>query len=207
MPATLVIGAQWGDEGKGKIIDFLAAKSDYIVRFHGGNNAGHTIVNEKGKFALHLVPSGIFNPKAKTIISNGVVIDPEVLINEINELEKVGITINDRLFISPRTHLIMPYHKLLDSLYESIKGRAKTGTTGRGIGPAYADKISYNGIRVGDLMNPSVFSEKLKTQLLVKNKILIALGGKPLKQKEIEKDFVARVQTRLSFKNCRDKIK
>ena len=189
MAVTLVIGSQWGDEGKGKIIDFLAAKSDYIVRFHGGNNAGHTIVNGKGKFALHLVPSGIFNPKAKTIISNGVVIDPEVLINEINELEKVGITINDRLFISPRTHLIMPYHKLLDSLYESIKGRAKTGTTGRGIGPAYADKISYNGIRVGDLMNPSVFSEKLKTQLLVKNKILIALGGKPLKQKEIEKDF------------------
>src|SRR3990172_719572 len=159
MPATLVIGAQWGDEGKGKIIDYLAAKSDYIVRFHGGNNAGHTIVNEKGKFALHLVPSGIFNPKAKTIISNGVVIDPEVLINEIKELEKIGITINHRLFISPRTHLIMPYHKLLDSLYESIKGRAKTGTTGRGIGPTYADKISYNGIRMGDLMNPSVFSE------------------------------------------------
>jgi adenylosuccinate synthase len=189
MPTTIIIGAQWGDEGKGKIIDYLANTSDFIVRFHGGNNAGHTIVNNKGKFALHLVPSGIFNEKAKCIISNGVVIDLEVLIEEIESLEKAGIKTSGRLFISPRAHLIMPYHKLLDKLYEEAKGKAKTGTTGRGIGPAYADKISYNGIRVGDFLSPKVFSEKLRVQLLVKNKILKALNAKPLDQKDIEKKF------------------
>lgn len=115
MAATIVIGAQWGDEGKGKIIDYLSAHSDLIVRFHGGNNAGHTIINNKGKFVLHLVPSGIFNLKAKTIISSGVVIDLEVLLQEIQDLEKSGIILSKRLFISPRTHLIMPYHKLLDT--------------------------------------------------------------------------------------------
>lgn len=189
MAVTIVIGSQWGDEGKGKIIDYLSAHSDLIVRFHGGNNAGHTIINKKGKFALHLVPSGIFNPNAKTIISNGVVLDLEVLLQEIQDLEKVGIILSNRLLISPRAHLIMPYHKLLDKLYEETKGKSKTGTTGRGIGPAYADKVSYNGIRVGDLLNPKVFSVKLQTQLLVKNKILKALGSPPLKQTEIEKSF------------------
>lgn len=189
MPTTIIIGAQWGDEGKGKIIDYLAHTSDFIVRFHGGNNAGHTIVNNKGKFALHLVPSGIFNEKAKCIISNGVVVDLEVLINEIESLEKAGIKTSGRLLISPRAHLIMPYHKLLDKLYEEAKGKSKTGTTGRGIGPTYADKISYNGIRVGDFLTPKVFSEKLRVQLLVKNKILKALGAKPLDQKTIEKEF------------------
>lgn len=189
MATTIVIGAQWGDEGKGKIIDYLTNKSDYVVRFHGGNNAGHTIINSKGKFSLHLIPSGIFNPKTKNIISNGVVIDLEVLIEEIRSLEKVGIKTKGRLFISPRCHLIMPYHKLLDGLYEAAKGKGKTGTTGRGIGPTYADKVSYNGIRLGDLMDSKVFSKKLLTQLLVKNKILKALGSKPLSQKEIEKKF------------------
>ncbi len=189
MPTTIVIGAQWGDEGKGKIIDYLAATSDFIVRFHGGNNAGHTIINDKGKFALHLIPSGIFNEKAINIISNGVVIDLEVLTNEIETLEKAGIKIKNRLLISPRSHLIMPYHKLLDNLYEVAKGKAKTGTTGRGIGPAYADKVSYNGIRLGDLYNFKIFSEKLEIQLLVKNKIIKSLGGKPISQSETEKHF------------------
>ena len=189
MAATLIIGAQWGDEGKGKIIDYLAAKSDYVVRFHGGNNAGHTIINSKGKFALHLVPAGIFNEKAITLITNGVVIDLEVLLEEIERLEKTGLTINGRLFISPRANIIMPYHKLLDKLYEEAKGKSKTGTTGRGIGPAYADKASYNGIRIGDLANFKIFSQKLNVQLLVKNKIIKALGGKPLNQSEIEKQF------------------
>lgn len=190
MRSTIVIGAQWGDEGKGKIIDYLASSSDFVVRFHGGNNAGHTIENEKGKFALHLVPSGIFNPKAKNIISNGVVIDLEVLINEIEEIEKAGIEVRGRLFISPRCHLILPYHKLLDSLYEEAKGKSKTGTTGRGIGPTYADKVSYNGIRIGDLINTKLFSEKLHTQLLVKNKILKALGSAELRQTEVEQAFL-----------------
>jgi len=189
MAATIVIGAQWGDEGKGKIIDYLAEKSDYIVRFHGGNNAGHTIINSRGKFALHLVPAGIFNEKAITLITNGVVVDLEVLLSEIKELEKKGLRVKERLFISPRAHLIMPYHKLLDNLYEEAKGNAKTGTTGRGIGPAYADKVSYNGIRLGDLINFKNFSQKLKVQLLVKNKIIKALGGETLNQSEIEKQF------------------
>ena len=189
MPTTIVIGAQWGDEGKGKIIDYLSSTSDFVVRFHGGNNAGHTIVNSKGKFALHLVPSGIFNPKSIAVISNGVVIDLEVLLGEIEDLEKAGIIIKGRLFISPRANLIMPYHKLLDNLYEEAKGEKKTGTTGRGIGPSYADKASYNGIRMGDLLNKSLFSEKLKIQLLLKNKIIKALGGKPLDFSKLEKEF------------------
>lgn len=189
MATTVIIGAQWGDEGKGKIIDYLSQNADIVVRFHGGNNAGHTIINSNGKFSLHLLPSGIFNPKTKNFISNGVIIDIEVLIKEIEEIEKAGIKIKGRLLISPRAHIIMPYHKLLDSLYEVAKGKVKTGTTGRGIGPTYADKVSYNGIRIGDLLNKKLFSEKLETQLRVKNKILKSLGAKPLKQSDIEKDF------------------
>jgi len=189
MAVNLIIGAQWGDEGKGKIIDYLSSLSDYIIRFHGGNNAGHTVVNEYGKFAMHLIPSGIFNKSAKSVIGNGVVVDLEVLAGEISLLEKHGINVKDRLFISPRCHLIMPYHKILDMLLEKLKDKAKIGTTGRGIGPCYADKVSHNGIRVGDLLDKKVFSEKLKIQLLVKNKILNSLGYPILYQKEIERVF------------------
>jgi adenylosuccinate synthase len=189
MAVSLIIGSQWGDEGKGKIIDNFAAKSDFVVRFNGGNNAGHTIINSYGKFAMHLVPSGVFNKRTKSVIGNGVVLDLEGLITEIVNIENAGIKLKNRLFISPRCHLIMPYHKLLDRLYEEAKGKAKTGTTGRGIGPCYADKVSYNGIRLGDLENKKIFSEKLRVQLLVKNKILKALGEKPLVQKEIEKKY------------------
>ena len=131
MALSVVIGAQWGDEGKGKIIDYLSATSDYVIRFHGGNNAGHTVINKFGKFALHLVPSGIFHPKTKVIIGNGVIIDLQVLLEEIEMLKKCKIKLENKLFISPRCHLIMPYHKLLDSLYEKAKGKNKTGTTGR----------------------------------------------------------------------------
>lgn len=197
MALNVVIGAQWGDEGKGKIIDYLSSNSDYVIRFHGGNNAGHTVINKFGKFALHLVPSGIFYPKTKVIIGNGVVVDLQVLIEEIEMLEKRGIKIINKLFISPRCHLIMSYHKLLDSLYEKAKRKGKTGTTGRGIGPTYSDKVSYNGIRMADLLDSRSFSKKLKIQLLVKNKILKALGAKQLNQKKIEKDFF----------NLREKIK
>lgn len=198
MATKIVLGAQWGDEGKGKIIDFLAEESDYIVRFHGGNNAGHTIINSKGKFALHLIPSGIFNPKAKCIISNGVVIDLAVLAEEIKILKNAGIKIDKRLIISPRAHIIMPYHKILDRLYEDAKGKAKTGTTGRGIGPVYADKVSYNGIRIADLKDKNKFRKKLETQLLVKNKIIKTLGEKPLNADEIEKEYYKYYS---SFKN------
>ncbi len=190
MAVNIVIGAQWGDEGKGKIIDNLSEKSDFVIRFNGGNNAGHTIINSYGKFAMHLIPSGIFNKKSKAIIGNGVVLDLAVLLLEIETVKKAGIKLEDRLYLSPRCHLIMPYHKLLDKLYEQAKGKAKTGTTGRGIGPVYSDKVSYNGIRLGDLADKKVFSQKLETQLLVKNKILKALGEKPLSQKEIEKEYL-----------------
>jgi len=189
MAATLVIGSQWGDEGKGKMIDFLSQNANYVIRFNGGNNAGHTIINKYGKFAMHLIPSGIFNPKCTAVIGNGVVLDLEVLVNEIESLKKAGVKIDNRILISPRCHLIMPYHKLLDRLYENIKSKGKTGTTGRGIGPVYADKVSYNGIRIYDLKDKKLFSQKLKTQLLIKNKVLTALGEKPLGQKQIEKDF------------------
>jgi adenylosuccinate synthase len=189
MAVTLVIGAQWGDEGKGKIIDCLCEQSDLIIRFHGGNNAGHTVVNKYGKFPMHLIPSGVFNKKAKSIIGNGVILDLEVLVTEIKLLEKAGIRLKGRLLISPRCHVIMPYHKLLDRLYEEAKGIAKTGTTGKGIGPTYADKVSYNGIRLTDLLDKKVFRGKLKTQLIIKNKILQSLGEKPLYANQVEKDL------------------
>lgn len=189
MAVTLIIGAQWGDEGKGKIIDYIAQNSKFVVRFHGGNNAGHTVINEYGKFALHLVPSGVFYQNTKAIISNGTVLDIDVLVQEIELLKKAGINLEDRLFISPRCHIIMPYHKLLEKVYEKAKGNGKTGSTGRGIGPVYADKVSYNGLRIIDLFDKKQFKEKLAIQLLVKNKILQALGEKPLDQKEIEKNL------------------
>lgn len=172
----MVIGSQWGDEGKGKIIDVLAKEADFVVRTHGGNNAGHTVINEFGKFPMHLVPSGIFANEAKACITNGVVLDLDVLVEEIEMLAKSGFYLKERLFISPRCHIIMPYHKILDKLYEDIKGKAKTGTTGRGIGPTYADKVSYNGIRLFDLGDKKHFREKLETQLLLKNKIIKALS-------------------------------
>ncbi|MBU3979150.1 adenylosuccinate synthetase, partial [Patescibacteria group bacterium] len=134
MSITVVIGSQWGDEGKGKIIDVLSSMADFVVRFHGGNNAGHTVVNQYGKFPLHLIPCGIFAKKVKVCITNGVVLDLEVLVAEIELLKKAGFTLEGRLFISPRCHMILPYHKILDKLYEEAKGKAKTGTTGRGIG-------------------------------------------------------------------------
>ncbi len=190
MGVTVVIGSQWGDEGKGKIIDYLSRKSDFIVRFHGGNNAGHTVVNEFGKFPMHLVPCGIFNKKTKSLISNGVIIDLDVLISEIEMLEKAGIKLKGRLFISPRCHLIMPYHKILDRLYEEAKGKKKTGTTGRGIGPTYADKVSYNGIRICDLLNEGSFFDKLETQVLLKNKILAALGENKISKIKIANEFL-----------------
>lgn len=189
MAVTLIVGSQWGDEGKGKIVDFLSQSAAYTVRFHGGNNAGHTVINKFGKFPLHLIPCGIFNKKAKACITNGVILDLGVLQQEINLLQKAGILLKNRLYISPRCHIIMPYHKLLDRAYEDAKGDKKTGTTGRGIGPTYADKVSYNGIRISDLQDKKIFSEKLAIQLSLKNKILQALGAPLLNQKDIEQEM------------------
>src|SRR3989304_9860893 len=164
MSVTVVLGTQWGDEGKGKAIDTSAGGFDYVARYNGGNNAGHTIVNEFGTFKIHLVPSGVFYPRTKCLFGGGVVIDPAVLIEEMDSLRKAGIKLEKRLFISPRAHVIMPYHKLLDGLYEEAKGAGATGTTRRGIGPVFAAKISYNGIRWGDFSDIEIFAEKLHAQ-------------------------------------------
>ncbi len=189
MPVTAIIGTQWGDEGKGKFVDILAEKADMVVRFNGGNNAGHTIVNEFGTFKLHLVPSGAFYPGVKCIIGPGVVFDLPGFIEELRELDKAGISFKGRLFISPRSHIILPYHRVLDRLYEQAKGALSTGTTGRGIGPAYADKAGYNGLRLADMARPALFREKLNVQVSIKNRLIGALGGDPLDARQIADEY------------------
>ena len=180
MPSESVIGLQWGDEGKGKIVDLLAKNADYVVRYHGGNNAGHTVVLGDKKFFFRLIPSGIFHKNTKAVIANGVVLDPEVFIGELDILKKEGVDLKSKLVISPRCHLILPYHKELDIAYENARGRKKLGTTRRGIGPAYSDKVSYNGIRVYDLLNWKEFTEKFNFQAKIKNRILKIFGVKPV---------------------------
>ena len=184
MAVTAVIGSQWGDEGKGKVVDYLSEQADYVARFNGGNNAGHTVINRFGTFKIHLVPSGIFAQNTVGLIGGGVVIDPSVLLEEIDMLNKAGVGVEGRLWISPRSHLIMPYHKILDGLYEEAKGAGATGTTRRGIGPVFADKVSYNGIRWSDFAN-EMFESRLKVQIELKNKIIGALGGEPLSYEEV----------------------
>ncbi|HEX5809503.1 MAG TPA: adenylosuccinate synthase [Anaerolineales bacterium] len=188
MTVTAVIGTQWGDEGKGKVVDYLAGQADYVARFNGGNNAGHTVINEYGTFKIHLVPSGIFAQNATGLIGGGVVIDPAVLLEEIDMLNKAGVGVEGRLWISPRSHLIMPYHKILDGLYEEAKGAGATGTTRRGIGPVFADKVSYNGIRWTDFSGEA-FESRLKVQLQLKNKIIAALGGEHLDFEEVRETY------------------
>lgn len=190
MTVTAVIGSQWGDEGKGKVVDFLAERVDYVARFNGGNNAGHTVINEFGTFKIHLVPSGIFAQNTTGLIGGGVVIDPQVLIDEIEMLNKAGVGIDGRFWVSPRSHIIMPYHKILDGLYEEAKGAGATGTTRRGIGPVFADKVSYNGIRWTDFAT-DMFEQRLKVQLELKNKIIIALGGEALKYESVRDEYRA----------------
>src|SRR3989338_3158483 len=170
---VVIVGAQWGDEGKGKIVDILSEYADVIVRFQGGNNAGHTVVIGEEKFILHLIPSGILHKGKKCIIGNGVVIDPAVLLEEIDTLRLKGqFKDSSDLLISEDAHLIMPYHKRLDAAIERIRGKLKIGTTGRGIGPAYEDKVARCGIRCRDLLKEEVFREKLKHNLLEKNHLL-----------------------------------
>jgi adenylosuccinate synthase len=166
----IVVGTQWGDEGKGKVIDILSSQADYIVRYQGGSNAGHTVVVKNREFVFHLIPSGILHKGKICCIGNGVVIDPAALVKEIKDLNSAGILIRNRLKISCLAHVILPYHRILDQLRETIRTR-KLGTTGRGIGPCYADKISRCGIRMVDLLNPYIFSDKLKENLKEKNEI------------------------------------
>ncbi|MCX7823032.1 MAG: adenylosuccinate synthase [Syntrophobacterales bacterium] len=173
MATVAIIGTQWGDEGKGKIIDLLAEKAQVVVRFQGGNNAGHTLVVNGKKHIFHLIPSGILHDSTICMIGNGVVIDPAVLIEEIEKLEENGIQIHkEKLVISPRAHVIMPYHRALDVAREARKGKGKIGTTGRGIGPCYEDKIARSGIRMEDLLDVEFLLEKLKSLLEEKNFLL-----------------------------------
>lgn len=190
MSVTIVLGTQWGDEGKGKAIDTFAGDFDYTARYNGGNNAGHTIVNEFGTFKIHLVPSGVFYPHVTCLIGGGVVIDPAVLLEEIKSLRDAGLDLDGRLLISPRSHIIMPYHKILDGLYEEAKGAGATGTTRRGIGPTFADKVSYNGIRWSDFADKEIFIAKLKAQLQIKNKIIHALGGERLIFETVREEYM-----------------
>ncbi len=172
MTAIALLGAQWGDEGKGKATDLLGEKVDYVVRYQGGNNAGHTVVIRDQKYALHLLPSGILSPGVIPVIGNGVVIDPSVLFEEIKGLGERGID-TSKLRISYNAHLITPYHRTIDKVSERFLGNSKIGTTGRGIGPAYADKINRIGIRVQDLFDPSILRQKVEGALRDKNQVLI----------------------------------
>jgi adenylosuccinate synthase len=188
MPVTVIIGSQWGDEGKGKAIDYFAGGADFVARYNGGNNAGHTVVNELGTFKIHLVPSGIFYPHTQCLMGNGMVIDPQVLLTEMQELRDAGLKFEKRLHIAQRAHLIMPYHKMLDGLYEEAKGAGATGTTRRGIGPAFGDKTSYNGLRFADFVG-GTFDMRLQVQLGLKNKIIAALGGEPLDYEDVREEY------------------
>ncbi len=186
MPGIVIVGAQWGDEGKGKIVDHLASKVDVVVRFQGGNNAGHTVVVDGKKVVFHLVPSGMLYPGKKVVIGNGVVVDLNVLVDELDNFKKMGISLDDRFYISSTAHLILPYHRAIDGLREQMRGDRKIGTTKRGIGPAYEDKVARMGLRVGDLLYPDVLKEKLALQLEHKNRyIKDVLGGEPFSLDEV----------------------
>ncbi len=184
MNNVVVVGTQWGDEGKGKITDYLAQNADAVVRYQGGNNAGHTIVFDGKKFALHLIPSGIFNPNIKNIMANGMVINLEAFAKEIKMLTDNGVT-KFNLLVSDRAHVILPYHIELDGLFEELKGNNKIGTTKKGIGPAYTDKASRDGIRICDLLDENILREKLKSNLAVKNMIFKAMGKPEFELEEI----------------------
>lgn len=192
MSAFIVLGAQWGDEGKGKMTDYLAEDADVVVRFQGGNNAGHTVVVGDKEYKLHLIPSGILYDDKLNVIGNGVVLDPKALFEEIDYLEGVGVKVTpEKLIISDRAQLIMPYHKVLDRLKEKARGKNDIGTTGKGIGPCYTDKFERCGIRVCDLMHPEVFTEKLKENVEMKNAYITkVLGGEALNFDDILKEYL-----------------
>ncbi|MBW6411797.1 adenylosuccinate synthase [Clostridium weizhouense] len=192
MSAFIVLGAQWGDEGKGKMTDYLAEEADVVVRFQGGNNAGHTVEVGDKQYKLHLIPSGILYDDKLNVIGNGVVVDPKALFEEINYLEGVGVSVTpEKLIVSDRAQLIMPYHKVLDVLKEKARGKNDIGTTGKGIGPCYTDKYERCGIRVCDLMHEDVFIEKLRENIDMKNDYITkVLGGEPLNFDEILKEYL-----------------
>ena len=190
MANTILIGAQWGDEGKGKIIDVLTADADIVVRSQGGNNAGHTVIHRGTKYILHLIPSGILRRGKRCVIGNGVVIDPVALVGEIEGLRKLGVHIGKNLLISDCAHLVLPYHRLLDEQRELRKGHTKIGTTKRGIGPAYGDKAARTGLRMADLIQPALFAKKLQAKVRENNSILQALGAAPINYREVSESYL-----------------
>lgn len=190
MANVVVVGMQWGDEAKGKVVDYLAQNADYVVRYNGGNNAGHTVVIGEQVYKFHTVPVGVLNDGVTAFITDGVVLDPQVFTGELGELNERGITA-DKIKISGNAHIIMPYHKILDSLEESSKGKNKIGTTGRGIGPCYADKMSRTGIRVSEFIDPVRFRERLSECLKRKNAIISLYDGEPLDEDEIFTEYSA----------------
>ena len=183
MSNTILVGAQWGDEGKGKIIDFMTEQADIVVRAQGGANAGHTVIVGKTQYILHLIPSGILRKRTKCVIGNGVVVDPIGLVEEIDGLIKTGINPKGRLYVSDAAHMVFPYHKALDAARESLKGKNKIGTTMRGIGPAYGDKIDRTGLRMGSILDPKYFADQLRESTKRANALLKALGAKPVQVK------------------------
>jgi adenylosuccinate synthase len=191
MANTILVGAQWGDEGKGKIIDVLTEEADIVVRTQGGNNAGHTVHISGQKYVLHLVPSGILRKKKICVIGNGVVVDPISLVEEIQGLRKLGIKIDGNLFLSETAHVVFPYHRELDAQREILKGKNKIGTTKRGIGPAYGDKAARTGLRVIDLVNPERFKRQLELKIKENNEVLKAFGAKPLSFKRVHDEYRA----------------
>jgi adenylosuccinate synthase len=191
MANTILIGAQWGDEGKGKIIDVLTEEADVVVRTQGGNNAGHTVFIGKQKFVLHLIPSGILRKGKRCVIGNGVVVDPVSLVEEIDGLRRLGVKVADNLFVSETAHLVLPYHRQLDEQREILKGKQKIGTTKRGIGPAYGDKAARTGLRLIDLVNAGRFAERLKQKLRENNEVLKAFGAKPLSYAKVHAAYHA----------------
>jgi adenylosuccinate synthase len=191
MANTILVGAQWGDEGKGKIIDVLTEQADVVVRYAGGNNAGHTVFVGKDKYVLHLVPSGILRKNKLCVIGNGVVVDPIGLVNEIEGLRKMGVKVKNNLVVSETAHLVLPYHRELDAQREVLKGKNKIGTTKRGIGPAYGDKAARVGLRMNDLIDPARLAVKLAQRIKENNGVLKALGAKPISYKKVLAEYTA----------------
>jgi adenylosuccinate synthase len=190
MTVTAVVGAQWGDEGKGRVVDYLAQRADMVIRFQGGDNAGHTVVNELGTFRLHLVPAGIFNPHTRCIVGAGTVVNPDTLLQEMSELAQAGVNL-DNLWLSERAHVVLPYHRLLDGLEERARGSAEIGTTKRGIGPAYADKAARHGVRLGDLTRPDYLRRRLALILEHKNRALAHFGQPPVELDALMEQAIA----------------
>ena len=191
MSAFIVLGAQWGDEAKANMTDYLAEEANVVVRYQGGNNAGHTVEVGEKQYKLHLIPSGILHDEKLNVIGNGVVVDPKAFFTEIDYLKEEGVKVTpEKLIVSDRAHVIMPYHKVLDKLKEKARGKNDIGTTGKGIGPCYTDKFERCGIRVCDLIDKEVFKEKLKDNIEMKNKYIVnVLGGEPLSFEEIYEEY------------------